>query len=196
MFSSVVVIISKNPVYSLLFLVLVFCNVSALLFLLRLEFLPLLLLVVYIGAIVVLFLFVVMMLNIKFVELKRDYEGFWSLLSILTIVFFSELLLAFRSLSLPLTYSLSSNFLLAEYSSPSLHYLTSSLSFFVENDIRAIGRVIFIEYCYPFVTSGFILLLAMVAAITLTLYKSFTYKTQTVYFQILRDFDLNIVHYS
>ena len=73
--SSIFVIISKNPIFSVLFLVLTFANVSSLLFLFDLEFLPASFIVIYVGAIGVLFLFVLMMLNIKLAELKDSYSN-------------------------------------------------------------------------------------------------------------------------
>ena len=70
--SSMMVVLSRNPVFSVLFLILSFFNISALLFLLELEFLPIVFLVVYVGAVAVLFLFVLMMLNIKLAELREN----------------------------------------------------------------------------------------------------------------------------
>jgi NADH-quinone oxidoreductase subunit J len=88
--SSILVIFSKNPVYSALFLILAFCNTSSLLFILQLEFLPITLLVVYVGAIAVLFLFVLMMLNIKYTELKEENSHYIPIASVFAIVFFFE----------------------------------------------------------------------------------------------------------
>jgi NADH-quinone oxidoreductase subunit J len=89
---SLFVITTKNPVFSILFLVLSFCNVSGLLFLFNFEFLPIAFLVIYVGAIAVLFLFVLMMLNIKLAELKENYFGFLPISIILSFVFIVELL--------------------------------------------------------------------------------------------------------
>jgi NADH-quinone oxidoreductase subunit J len=71
--SAFFVIFSKNPVFSVLFLIFTFTNVSCLLFLFNFEFLPVIFLIVYVGAIAVLFLFVLMMLNIKYAELQENY---------------------------------------------------------------------------------------------------------------------------
>jgi NADH-quinone oxidoreductase subunit J len=103
--SSLLVILSPNPVYSVLFLILSFCNVSSLLFLLRLEFLPISFLVIYVGAIAVLFLFVMMMLNIKLTELKDESFHFAPIAFIFTVTFLVELFVLFRSEFVPLILS-------------------------------------------------------------------------------------------
>jgi len=95
--SSLLVILSTNPVYSVLFLILSFCNVSSLLFLLNLEFLPVTFLVVYVGAIAVLFLFVMMMLNIKLSEFKEDNFHYLPLALFFSALFAVELLFIIRS---------------------------------------------------------------------------------------------------
>lgn len=87
---SVLVVTSKNPVYSVLFLILTFCNVSALLFLLNIEFLPVIFIVVYVGAIAVLFLFVMMMLNVKFSEMQVTTTYFMQTAFILATTFLLE----------------------------------------------------------------------------------------------------------
>jgi NADH-quinone oxidoreductase subunit J len=103
--SSFMVILSKNPVYSVLFLILSFCNVSSLLFLLQLEFLPISFLVIYVGAIAVLFLFVMMMLNIKLAELKDDSFHYIPIALLFALAFIFELLILFRSEFVPLIIS-------------------------------------------------------------------------------------------
>lgn len=94
--SSFMVILSKNPIYSVFFLILSFFNVSALLFILRLEFLPIAFLVVYVGAIAVLFLFVIMMLNIKLAELQNDKFQHLFIIIFFAIVFVFELFVLLR----------------------------------------------------------------------------------------------------
>jgi NADH-quinone oxidoreductase subunit J len=90
--SGVMVISSRNPMHSVLFLVLVFCNAAGLLLLLETEFLAMLLLVVYVGAIAVLFLFVVMMLNIRLTELNEGVLRYIPIGGILLLIFLFELL--------------------------------------------------------------------------------------------------------
>ena len=103
--SSFLVIFSRNPVYSILFLILSFCNVSSLLFLLQLEFLPISFLVIYVGAIAVLFLFVMMMLNIKLAELKDDSFHFVPIALFLIMIFTLEIFSLFCSEFVPLILS-------------------------------------------------------------------------------------------
>jgi len=100
--SSFMVIMSKNPVYSVFFLILSFFNVSSLLFILRLEFLPIAFLVVYVGAIAVLFLFVMMMLNIKLAELNSDQFQYFFIVAVFALAFMLELILLVRSEFVPL----------------------------------------------------------------------------------------------
>lgn len=95
--SSCCVIFSKNPVYSVLFLILAFLNVSALLFLLQLEFLPVVFLMVYVGAVAVLLLFVIMMLNIKLAELKARDTHYAPVAILFFLLFSVELTLLVRS---------------------------------------------------------------------------------------------------
>ena len=152
--SALMVISARNPVHSVLFLILSFVNASGLFVLLGAEFLAMILVIVYVGAVAVLFLFVVMMLDINFVKLREgflQYLPFGALLGIFLII---ELGILF------LTKSFSEN----------------SLSKFVElpimNEVentKLIGQVLYTNYFYLFQISGLILLVAMVGSITLTL---------------------------
>ena len=87
---------AKNPIHSVLFLILTFFNLSCLLFILNVEFLPLLFLIVYVGAIAVLFLFVLIMLNIKLSELKEGSKQYFFIALIFGIIFLVETLLVFN----------------------------------------------------------------------------------------------------
>jgi NADH-quinone oxidoreductase subunit J len=90
------VVSAKNPIHSVLFLILTFFNLSCLLFILNVEFLPLLFLIVYVGAIAVLFLFVLIMLNIKLSELKEGSKQYFFIALIFGIIFLVETLLVFN----------------------------------------------------------------------------------------------------
>jgi NADH-quinone oxidoreductase subunit J len=194
--SSFMVILSRNPVYSVFFLILSFFNVSSLLFLLRLEFLPIAFIVVYVGAIAVLFLFVMMMLNIKLAELKADNFQYLFVVGIFAFIFILELFLLIRSEFVPLDARTRSDILLlSDLVTP------TSLSQFViwydvAHNMRAIAQIMFTEHFYPFIISGYILLLAMIGAIVLTLHKTFIARQQQIYAQVLRDFEKAIVNYS
>ena len=152
--SALMVISARNPVHSVLFLILSFVNASGLFVLLGAEFLAMILVVVYVGAVAVLFLFVVMMLDINFVKLREGFLQYLPFGALLGIVLMIELGILF------LTKSFSEN----------------SLSKFVElpimNEVentKLIGQVLYTNYFYLFQISGLILLVAMVGSITLTL---------------------------
>jgi NADH-quinone oxidoreductase subunit J len=193
--SSSLVITSKNPVYSVLFLILSFVNVTALLLLLNLEFLPITFIVVYVGAIAVLFLFVLMTLNIKLAEVKQDRYQSAPLGIVITGVFLFTIALLLRSDIEPLVISLVHNELICDYTNQQ-SVLLSSLFHHNEHNIRSIGLILFTTYSFQFLIIGFILLFAMIGTIVLTLYKKFQSRNQAVYFQILRDFNTALSFYS
>jgi len=139
--SAILVIASKNPVYSVLFLILSFCNVSALLFLLNLEFLPITFLVVYVGAIAVLFLFVLMMLNIKLTELKAENAHFLPVACLLGVVFVLELFVMVR-LGFPFVYSP----FLDDLVNSNASFIDFPLFYLNESNMRSLGQILFVEY--------------------------------------------------
>jgi NADH:ubiquinone oxidoreductase subunit 6 (subunit J) len=195
--SSIFVILSKNPIFSVLFLILCFCNVSCILFLFNFEFLPISFLVIYVGAIAVLFLFIIMMINLKLAELSENQTQFWPLIIFLCCLFVFEMLTLFR-LEFPFIqiYDQSSSIFLLDFLTnfnANFNYINSMFYF---SNIKMIAYALFNNYLYCFLFSGFVLLLAMVGAIVLTLQKQFVTKTQNVYIQILKDFNNTIVHYS
>ena len=152
--SALMVISARNPVHSVLFLILSFVNASGLFVLLGAEFLAMILVVVYVGAVAVLFLFVVMMLDINFVKLREGFLQYLPFGALLGIVLIIELGILF------LTKSFSENSLSKFVESPVMNE--------VENT-KLIGRVLYTDYFYLFQISGLILLVAMVGSITLTL---------------------------
>src|ERR1700686_4349227 len=93
--SATMVIFARNPVHSVLFLILAFLNAAALFVLLGAEFLAMILVVVYVGAVAVLFLFVVMMLDIDFVALRRGFMHYLPLAAVIALVLFAEFVIAF-----------------------------------------------------------------------------------------------------
>ena len=152
--SALMVISARNPVHSVLFLILSFVNASGLFVLLGAEFLAMILVVVYVGAVAVLFLFVVMMLDINFVKLREGFLQYLPFGALLGIVLIIELGILF------LTKSFSENSLSKFVKSPIINE--------VENT-KLIGQVLYTDYFYLFQISGLILLVAMVGSITLTL---------------------------
>lgn len=125
LFSAFMVIKSKNPVYSVLFLILVFCNSAGLLLLLNLDFFALIFLIVYVGAIAVLFLFVVMMLNIKLSEVQESIFHYLPIGGFVGLIFFVEFYFLFHQEFVPLqTSSVSS-----QVDLPLQFYLSSAVGF-------------------------------------------------------------------
>ena len=152
--SALMVISARNPVHSVLFLILSFVNASGLFVLLGAEFLAMILVVVYVGAVAVLFLFVVMMLDINFVKLREGFLQYLPFGALLGIVLIIELGILF------LTRSFSENSLSKFVESPEINEIENT---------KLIGQVLYTDYFYLFQISGLILLVAMVGSITLTL---------------------------
>ena len=146
--SGLMVVTARNPVHSVLFLILAFFNAAGLFILLQAEFLAMLLVVVYVGAVAVLFLFVVMMLDINFVELREGFQKYRTLGIVIGIILLAELFTTFFQLT---------------SDSGALPEATG-----VHNTAQ-LGRVLYTEYVYLFQLAGLILLVAMIGAIALTL---------------------------
>lgn len=180
------VILSRNPVHSILSLILVFFNASSLLLLLGSEFLAMLFVVVYVGAVAVLFLFVIMMLNIKMSSLSISIYRYLPVFFVLGSVFLLEFLVLFHFDLAPIS--------LNNIYSPQINLINEWVDH-VEplNNIKILGRVLYTNYAYLFVLSGVILLVSMIGAITLTLHRRNDTKRQLVYKQIKRDFSSSIL---
>ena len=157
---------------------------------------PILFLIVYVGAIAVLFLFVLIMLNIKLSELKEGSKQYLLIAFIFGLIFLLETLILFNV-----------NFVLLNlYDIPLTKVQESLLSFnfcfdfsiwcFKPSNTLYLGELFFTSFAYLFVALGFILLLAMIGTITLTLQKKFITKSQDVYMQVLRDSNSVIFKYS
>jgi NADH:ubiquinone oxidoreductase subunit 6 (subunit J) len=250
--SGVMVIRARNPVHSVLFLILVFCNAAGLLLLLGLDFFAMIFLVVYVGAIAVLFLFVVMMLNIKVAELNESLSRYLPIGGLIGIIFLCEIFAIVDSDLIPmiqgtrLEQESSGSFLSSATSAFTQETLAvifglyeeifgletticllsnedsngtalletffygldfyglqkaiSSLQelwpFFVEwsslqrpiSNIQAVGQLIYTYYAYAFLVASLILLVAMIGAILLTMYKGVQVKRQEVFEQNTREF--------
>jgi len=175
-FSAVLVISAQNPVHSVFFLVLVFFTSAFLLFLLEIEFISLLFVLVYVGAIAVLFLFVVMMLDIKITKYEKDLLFYLPIGSFLGIIFFLEVFLSLDENLVPLLPS-SGGLIYTNWLS-----LVDSLT-----NLDVLGQILYTYYFFYFLIAGIILLLAMVGAIVLTLNFTQKAKHQFVFRQILRE---------
>ena len=176
------VIQAKNPVHSVLFLILVFFNCAGLLIMLGLDFFAMIFLVVYVGAIAVLFLFVVMMLNIKLAEINEKRLRYLPIGGLLGILFLLEIFVIVDNDLIPLLKlnqeSLSLSIAFTQWASQK-----ESL-----NNISALGNIIYTYYFYFFCLASLILLVSMIGAIVLTMHKGVTHKRQQVFQQNSREF--------
>ena len=164
--SAVLVITSRNPVHSVLFLILCFFNAAGLFVLTGAEFLAMILIVVYVGAVAVLFLFVVMMLDVDFTELRSGMLNYLPIGGVIGLILLVELILLFGTWNVAVQGPL-----------PAADA--------VENT-RALGLVLYTKYVYFFQTAGLILLVAMIGAIVLTLRHRTGIKRQNVAAQVAR----------
>ncbi len=150
-FSALMVVGARNPVHSVLFLILAFFNAAGLFLLVGAEYLAMTLVIVYVGAVAVLFLFVVMMLDVNFTELKQGFLRYLPVGVTVAALFFTELMIAG----------------IASLEYPTEHAAAKPLAANLPNT-QALGNVLYTDYIYPFQVSGLILLVAMVGAIVLT----------------------------
>lgn len=148
--SALFVIMARNPVHSVLWLILAFFSAAGLFVLIGAEFLAMLLIVVYVGAVAVLFLFVVMMLDVDFVELKQGTLRYWPFALLVGLIFLAELALVWAA-------------------SGDLNTDAFNPSPGADTNAEAIGAVMYTEYLLLFQLAGGILLVAMIGAIVLTL---------------------------
>jgi NADH-quinone oxidoreductase subunit J len=167
--SALMVIASRNPVHSVLYLILAFVNAAGLFLLLGAEFLAMILVVVYVGAVAVLFLFVVMMLDVDFAELREGFLQYLPVGALVGVVFLAEILLVVGAAS-----------------------ITGGTPRVVEpilagvSNTEAIGLVLYTKYLYFFQLAGAVLLVAMIGAIVLTLRHRVSVKRQSVAAQVAR----------
>ena len=162
--SAFMVIASKNPVHSVLFLILTFVNASGLFMLLGAEFLAMILIVVYVGAVAVLFLFVVMMLDVDFVELRQGFLSYLPVGALVGIVVLIELVLALGATVI---------------APGTLKSIATPIASDVSNT-EALGLVLYTRYIYFFQVAGLVLLVAMIGAIVLTLQHRVRVKRQSI----------------
>ena len=153
--SAFMVITARNPVHSVLFLILAFVNAAGLFILMGAEFLAMILVVVYVGAVAVLFLFVVMMLDVDFVELRQGFIQNLPVGALIATIFAIELVLVVGAWS---------------FSPEALNLRQAATALPADAfNTRALGRVLYTKYVYLFQGAGLILLVAMIGAIVLTL---------------------------
>jgi len=172
--SAVMVIVSRNPVHSVLYLILAFVNASGLFVLMGAEFLAMILIVVYVGAVAVLFLFVIMMLDVDFLELREGFIQYLPVGVVIGGIFLFELLLTVGAWVI--NPSVSKN-------------ITAAIPTNVSNT-EALGLVLYTKYIHYFQLSGMVLLVAMIGAIVLTLRHKASVKRQDINVQNARTPDM------
>jgi len=177
-FFSLGVITLKNPVYSILLLIVTFFASSGVFILLGAEFLAMLLVIVYVGAVMVLFLFVVMMLDINISRLKKGLVKHVAIGVFLSLIIFAQVYYV-------ITNSKNTS---DENQIKSTVQITSN-----ETNTKALGMVLYTNYALPFQISGLILLVAMIGAISLTLRTKVGLKRQRVSNQLLRNSKESVV---
>lgn len=165
--SAFMVVASRNPVHSVLFLILTFVNAAGLFMLAGAEFLALILIVVYVGAVAVLFLFVTMMLDVDFVVLRQGLLQYAPIGLVIGAIFLLELLMVAASF-----------FMAPEVTATAIVPIDNSVS-----NIRAIGEALYTHYFFVFQGAGAVLLVAMIGAIVLTLRHKTNVKRQDVFKQ-------------
>src|SRR5690242_14757402 len=168
--SAVMVIAARNPVHSVLFLILAFVNASGLFMLLGAEFLAMILVVVYVGAVAVLFLFVIMMLDVDFTQLREGFIEYLPVGLLIGAVFLAELLLVAGGWIMNPAISRS---------------ITSPTPADISNT-AALGLVLYTKYIHYFQLAGMVLLVAMIGAIVLTLRHKAKVKRQDINVQNAR----------
>lgn len=173
--AGVMVIAAKNPVHSVLFLILAFFNSAGLFILLGAEFLAMILVIVYVGAVAVLFLFVVMMLDINFSQLREGFLQYLPIGALVGIILTAELILIFGSWVI----SPDAGSVIAAPSLPPTEITNT----------HALGMLIYTQYAYLFQAAGLVLLVAMIGAIVLTLRKRPDVRRQQVSNQVSRSVD-------
>jgi NADH-quinone oxidoreductase subunit J len=170
--SGLMVIASRNPVQSVLFLILAFVNAAGLFVMMGAEFLAMILVVVYVGAVAVLFLFVVMMLDVDFAELREGFLQYLPMGTLIGVIFLVELVLVVA------TWAIDPNLVRAPNAAiPPADQVTNT---------AALGRVLYTQYFLYFQAAGLILLVAMVGAIVLTLRERIGVKRQDISRQVAR----------
>lgn len=159
--SGLMVVAARNPVHSVLFLILAFISAAGLFVLLGAEYLAMVLVVVYVGAVAVLFLFVVMMLDVDFVEMKQGFLEYLPYGGVIAGIVVVELILAFAAWRMPANETFAAGHPMATRGSPLAAPGAPS-------NIEGLGLILYTDYVHYFQIAGMILLVAMIGAIVLT----------------------------
>jgi NADH-quinone oxidoreductase subunit J len=179
--AATMVVISRNPVYSVLYLILAFFNAAALFLIAGAEFLAMTLVIVYVGAVAVLFLFVVMMLDIDFARLREGFQRYAPVGAVVGGILFLELLLVLGA------WQFASEASALRFAPMPQGRLTNT---------EALGRIIYTDYVYLFQIAGMILLVAMIGAIVLTHRQRLGTRRQSVAAQVARGNSISLENVS
>ena len=166
--AATMVITARNPVYSALYLVLTFFSAAAIWLLLEAEFLAIILVVVYVGAVMVLFLFVVMMLDVNLAPLKEGFSRYLPVASVVAVIMAAELLVVIWAKG-----RLGTDVFPTPMANPEGH-----------SNTRELGELLYSNYLLPFEVAGVVLLVAIIAAVALTLRKRSGIRTQDPAMQV------------
>ncbi len=170
--AGVLVVSSRNPVHSVLFLIVAFFNAAGLFVLIGAEFLAMILVIVYVGAVAVLFLFVVMMLDIDFVQLRSGFVRYLPIGALVGFILLAELVLVIGSW-------------VVAPGEPSAAVVATGGGVPLTNT-RALGNILYTRYLFAFQAAGLILLVAMIGAIVLTLRHRVDVRRQSIAAQLAR----------
>ena len=176
--SGLMVVSARNPVHAVMFLIFAFINAAGIFLLLGAEFLAMTLVIVYVGAVAVLFLFVVMMLDIDFAELRAGYMKYFPIGAVIGLAVLAELIALFGAWKTKSGLSV-----VKVPMDPELAALTNT---------EALGRVLFTEYVFYFEAVGIILLTAMIGAIILTHRNNDRARRQNIADQVARTPEMSI----
>ncbi|MCP5364072.1 MAG: NADH-quinone oxidoreductase subunit J [Hyphomicrobiales bacterium] len=176
--AAVMVVSVRNPVHSVLFLILTFFNAAGLFVLIGAEFLAMILVVVYVGAVAVMFLFVVMMLDINFAELRQGFLRYLPIGGVIGLIVLAELIIVLTGWTLA-----PEAMTTVSAPAPALSELANT---------EALGRLLYTKYVYLFQAAGLILLIAMVGAIVLTLRHRPGVRRQSIDGQIARSAEMSV----
>jgi NADH-quinone oxidoreductase subunit J len=169
--AGLLVVLARNPVHSVLWLILAFFSSAGLMVLLGAEFVAMILVIVYVGAVAVLFLFVVMMLDVDFTRLKQGFTEYLPLGGLIGLIFLVEIGLVIGHWAIA-------------GAAPEARAAATPMDI---HNVKALGAILYDQYVYLFQLAGLILLVAMIGAIVLTLYHKPNVKRQDVLKQIYRD---------
>lgn len=208
--SAIFVIYSKNTIYSVFFLILTFTNITGLLLVTEVEFLAIMLIIIYVGAITVLFIFVIMMLDIKKIDNKNNNYGYLPIIFLISSIFFIQIFYIYSKSFTSYQYFINNNLNMGTYSrlcEKWAHRYTSvyeNFPYFYTKyilkldsitNVETLGQVLYTYYSFFLLIAGLILLIALIGAVTLTFKekKDKKFLTKNLYQQLSRNY-LNAIY--